>query len=291
MSLALATALGSWASRLDPAAERVQKGVSRVLAASPWLRNVVDGRQFGIPLHPVVTDVPLGAWTAAAALDLMRAGEHQDGFRPADAALAIGVAGAVPAALTGLADYSHLRGDRRRIGSLHAALNASALVLNVLSLVSRARGRRGLGRALSLAAIGPTIVSAHLGGQLSFGLGVRVNRTAWEEVPAKYTTVAENASLDERELLAVDVDGVPVLLARSGDGQLCAISATCSHLGGPLAEGKRIGNTVVCPWHGSRFDLCTGEVLDSPAVFPQPRHEARVWGEHIQVRRRRTNSR
>ena len=52
---------------------------------------------------------------------------------------------------------------------------------------------------------------------------------------------------------------------RSGD--VCAIAATCCHLGGPLDDGARDGDTVVCPWHGSRFDLCTGEVQGGPAVY------------------------
>ena len=55
-------------------------------------------------------------------------------------------------------------------------------------------------------------------------------------------------------------------------------------LGGPLDEGEREGDTVVCPWHGSRFDLCTGEVRGGPAVYPQPRYEARVRAEKVEIR-------
>lgn len=65
---------------------------------------------------------------------------------------------------------------------------------------------------------------------------------------------------------------------------MCAIANTCTHLGGPLAEGKREGDTVICPWHGSRFDPGTGDVLGGPAVYPEPRYEARVRAGKIEVR-------
>jgi len=64
-----------------------------------------------------------------------------------------------------------------------------------------------------------------------------------------------------------------------------ALAETCSHLGGPLAEGKLSGNTVQCPWHGSRFALEDGRVLDGPAVHPQPCLEARTRNGKIEVRK------
>ena len=83
----------------------------------------------------------------------------------------------------------------------------------------------------------------------------------------------------------VEVAGEAVLVTRSASGDLCAIANTCSHFGGPLAEGEREGDIVVCPWHGSRFDVCSGEVKGGPAVFPQPRFEARARDGKIEVRR------
>jgi nitrite reductase/ring-hydroxylating ferredoxin subunit len=85
-------------------------------------------------------------------------------------------------------------------------------------------------------------------------------------------------------LRPVTVRGADIVVARSGDGRVCAIAAACSHMGGPLADGMRDGDEVVCPWHGSRFDLCTGDVVHGPAVYAQPRYETRVREGVIEVR-------
>jgi nitrite reductase/ring-hydroxylating ferredoxin subunit len=76
----------------------------------------------------------------------------------------------------------------------------------------------------------------------------------------------------------------PILLYKKGE-TICAIGETCSHAGGPLAEGEVIGNEVQCPWHASRFDLCTGEVRGGPATVSQVRYEARMQNGQIEVRR------
>lgn len=278
MAFRLAQRLADLAAPLDPVVEPVQ-GAFRALP-SP-VRNALDGVWLGNPLHPALTDVPLGAWTAAAVLDLA-------GSEAADGALAVGVAGAVGATLTGLNDWSHLRGRPKRIGTAHALLNGFALALSAGSLLARRRGRRGLGKALSGLGYAGATASAHLGGELSFGLGVRVNRTAWERPRDRYLAVLDESDLDGGALCRADLEGEAVLVARAeGSDEICAIAATCSHLGGPLDEGRRDGNAVVCPWHGSRFDLCTGAVEGGPAVYPQPRYEARLWGGKVEVRARK----
>ena len=260
---------------LDVVADPVQEAVRSL--PKP-VSDVLDGVWLGNPLHPALTDVPLGAWTAALALDLA-------GSEAADLALEVGVVGALGAALTGLNDWSHLQGESKRLGTVHALLNSFGLVLNLGSLVARRGGRRGLGRALSGVAYAGSLLSAHIGGQLSFGLGVRVNRTAWEVPRDRYLPVLDEEELNGGRLVRADLEGEPVLVARAeGTNEVCAIAATCSHFGGPLDEGERDGNTVVCPWHGSRFDLCTGAVESGPAVYPQPRYEARLRAGKVEVR-------
>jgi nitrite reductase/ring-hydroxylating ferredoxin subunit len=275
VNIRLVKRLAAVAAPLDPAADALQSALRDVPRP---MQDVLDGVWLGNPLHPALTDVPLGAWTAAAALDVV-------GSRAADAALAVGVAGAVPAALTGLNDWSHLRSDPRRLGLVHALLNATGLVLNIASLVLRRNGDRGSARLLSGTAYLGALFSAHIGGHLSFGYGVRVNRTAWERRTDSYTPGLEESDLSGGTLARAELEGEAVLVARSEQtGAICAIANTCSHLGGPLNEGTRVGDSVVCPWHGSRFDLCTGAVEGGPAVFPQPRYEARVRDGKVELR-------
>ncbi|MGH3008217.1 MAG: Rieske 2Fe-2S domain-containing protein [Gaiellaceae bacterium] len=274
-SLRFTQQLADLAEPLDPIAEPVQEAVS---ALPQPIRDLLDGVWLGNPLHPALTDIPVGAWSTAFALDLI-------GAESADAALAIGCLGAVPAALTGLNDWSHLKDDSRRIGVVHALLNTMALTLNVASLVARRDGHRGLGKVLSGVAFAGTAFSAHLGGHLSFGLGVRVNRTAFEDPRDRYAPVCDADDLDGGALVRVELEGEAVVVARSEEtDEPCAIAATCSHAGGPLDEGEREGDTVICPWHGSKFDLCSGEVEGGPAVYPQPRYEARVRAGKVEIR-------
>ena len=100
----------------------------------------------------------------------------------------------------------------------------------------------------------------------------------------EFTAVLEESELEAGAMRAVDVEGVCVLVSRSNDGQVCAISNTYTHRGDPLNEGEREGDVVTCPWHGSQFDLCSGEVLRGPAIEPQQHFEARLREGKIEVR-------
>ena len=75
------------------------------------------------------------------------------------------------------------------------------------------------------------------------------------------TKVAASGEVQEGGLHAVKVGGHTVLLSRV-DGRVCAFSAKCPHVGLSLARGKVDKGTVECAWHGSRFDLSSGQNLD-----------------------------
>ncbi len=77
-------------------------------------------------------------------------------------------------------------------------------------------------------------------------------------------------------------DGTSICLANVG-GTFYAISGVCSHMGGPLAEGELEDTVVTCPWHGSIFDVTSGEVLGAPADDDVAKYEARVQGDAVQV--------
>jgi len=70
------------------------------------------------------------------------------------------------------------------------------------------------------------------------------------------------------------LDTQPVVLSMV-NGKVYAIDAVCSHEGGPLEEGTLEGYEVECPWHGSKFDVRTGELRNPPAETPQSVYEGK----------------
>ena len=272
---------------LDDIGEAVQPEVQKAVdAGGTTARNVLDGVWFEAPLHPVMTDVPIGAWTTALVFDGL---DLATGKKPlqhaADASLAFGTLGAFGAALTGLSDWRYLSGGSRKMGVAHGLLNTIGLLLSIVSLVQRATGRRNAARLTFLTGYSISGMAAHLGGELSYHYGLRVDRNVFEETgPDEFTPVLDENDLGPDELRRVEVEGVGVLLSRSSDGKVCAIAATCNHFSGPLEQGEREDDTVVCPWHDSRFHLCTGDVIDGPAIFPQSRYETRSREGKIEVK-------
>ncbi len=249
------------------------------------VKNALHGTWLGHPLHPALTDVPLGAWTAALVLDAIDVARGGGFARAADAATAVGLAGAVGAAATGLNDWQHTDYSARRIGVAHGLLNVTAALLQAGSLALRWAGFRRAGRGVGIAGYGVALSAAYLGGHLVFEERIGVDHTSGQQAPKDFVPVLDTTDLEEGALRRVIIEGMPVLLSRVG-GRVYAIAETCSHLGGPLAEGRREDASVICPWHGSRFDLRTGRVLDGPATFPAPCLDVREQAGRIEVRRR-----
>ena len=244
------------------------------------VRNLLSGTNLGHPAHPMLTDLPIGAWSMSAVLDIFGgAGAEQ----AADLLVGAGILSAVPTAATGLNDWSDTIGGERRIGAVHATANVAALSLYVASLIARRSGGRGAGKILGLAGFGVMVVGAYLGGHLSFAKGVNVNHTFLEHRSHEWTTVLAEAELAEGELRRVSVGEASVLLVRD-DGQIHALANTCSHAGGPLDEGELADGCVICPWHASTFRLTDGHIVRGPASVPQPAYQTRVRNGKIEVR-------
>jgi nitrite reductase/ring-hydroxylating ferredoxin subunit/uncharacterized membrane protein len=268
---------------LDRIADVVQPKVHEAVeAGGAATRDVLDGTWLEVPLHPALTDVPIGSWTAALVFDGLDSRVMRNA---ADASLAFGVLGALGAAITGLSDWRYLSGGSRRMGVAHGLLNAIGLAFSIISLVLRAGGRRNAGRLAFLAGYSVSGTAAHLGGELSYNYGLRVNRNVFQgSGPEEFVPVLDEEELSQDGMRRVEADGAAILLSRSSNGEVCAISSVCGHFGGPLEQGDREGNTVICPWHKSRFGLCSGEAIDGPAVFPQSRYETRVRDGRIEVK-------
>jgi len=266
---------------LDKQAETLHGALEPVFGpdAPSGVKDALYGVWMGHPLHPAVTDVPIGAWTASAALDLLG---HE---RSADAMLKLGVLGGVASAVTGAAQWFDLQNleEPRRLGSLHASLNSAALGLYGVSWVLRSRGQRDAGIATAMTGYAIASASAWIGGHLSYALGIGVSRNAFEEPVADWTDVATFEELPDGQLTRVEAGGAPVVLLRDGSA-IYAASAVCTHVGGPLDEGERNGTCVTCPWHGSEFDLRDGTVIHGPATTPLHAYETRVEGGSVQIR-------
>src|SRR5262249_9369690 len=195
--------------------------------AGASVNETLSGTAFGHPLHPPLTDVVVGAWTSAVALDWL----GRDSAGPAaDWLVALRVASALPTPAPRLHHFSTLHGPNPRLGLVHGTTNVVATGLFAASWLARSKGRRTAGRLLALAGYGTISVGAFLGGHLSFRKGAGVDHTAFLEAPQDWTPVADEASLRELEPLLVTVAGVEIVIVRE-HGSLYALLERCAHQG------------------------------------------------------------
>jgi uncharacterized membrane protein len=161
----------------------VEKGVQKAIGGGlnaiggKPLRDFLHGNWLHEPLHAVITDVPVGSWTATVAFDAVGALTGSTKLdTAADAALVVGLIGAVGASVTGMNDWAEVKkANARKIGLVHATLNTVGAGLFIASLVARRKKARSTGRSLAALAYLFTSVSAHLGGNLIYEhkIGVR----------------------------------------------------------------------------------------------------------------------
>jgi len=283
--------IGEWIDEqewLETAADLTQgavKGFFDALGpARRRVKNFLHGTWLGHPFHPVATDIPLGAWTVTLLLDAIENGKDRSGIaRAADTSLALGLAGAAAAAVSGLADWSETDARPRRVGMTHAILNVGGTLLFAGSLFSRKSGCRMTGKTLAVAGYLSIITAAYLGGELVYHEQIGVDHSSGKEMPEKFTPVLAEEKLREGKPTRAMYKDTPILLVRLGK-KIHALAETCAHLGGPLSEGKLEGETVICPWHASQFELATGAVVTGPSAFPQPCLDARVRAGQVEVR-------
>ncbi len=162
----------------------------------------------------------------------------------------------------------------------------------IASLFARRGNQRGLGIALSTLGLTISGASAWIGGHLVYVLGTNINRAVFEPAVEEFTPVIGADALAPGKLVGaeLEVDGqkVPLVLLRQGESIL-ALSGTCTHWGGPLAEGKLVDDSCVeCPWHGSQFSMADGSVKQGPASIPERAYEARISNGMVEVRQRRS---
>jgi nitrite reductase/ring-hydroxylating ferredoxin subunit/uncharacterized membrane protein len=272
---------------LESAADPISKAVRGAFVGETGktIKNALHGTWFGHPLHPALVAIPLGAWTVAAILDSMESlsGRKELGAG-ADAAVAIGIAGALGSAITGAADWSETDGRGKTVGLLHGLLNLTATTLYTTSLFMR-RKQRSNAVALSMLGFAISSAAGYLGGHLVFGeqIGVDHTATAHASEPDRFRVAIPADELKANKPTRVTVGDNDIVLVKRGE-DIFALSATCPHLGGPLDEGKLVGDAIECPWHGSQLALEDGHVVNGPTTFPARCYEVRVRAGNVEVR-------
>jgi nitrite reductase/ring-hydroxylating ferredoxin subunit len=272
-------------SGADAVKSAVRKAYEGLGSASVPVRNFLHGVWLGHPLHPVITDIAVGAYTVTAILDVAEATGAEKQIAPAtDIALTTGVLSGLGEALAGVTDWHVLKGKPKRIGFLHMLFNLSATALYIGSLLARKSGSRGLGRALGWTAYGTIFGGAYLGGNLVFVKNIGVDHSAEWEQTDEYKQVMPDADLVAGELRKVMLNETPVVLIRHGR-IITAMSDSCAHEGCSLAErGELEEDAIRCTCHGSCYRLADGAVLEGPSAYPQPVYDVRIRGGQIEVR-------
>jgi ferredoxin-NADP reductase/nitrite reductase/ring-hydroxylating ferredoxin subunit len=98
-----------------------------------------------------------------------------------------------------------------------------------------------------------------------------------------FVKVANAKDIQPSQMKEVEVNGENICVANV-EGKFYAIGSICTHEGGPLADGTLEGYEVECPWHNSKFDVRTGEVISPPASEPEPAYEVKVDGDNILIK-------
>jgi nitrite reductase/ring-hydroxylating ferredoxin subunit/uncharacterized membrane protein/hemerythrin superfamily protein len=284
------------ASSLDKPSYAAETAIARPaqIAGSPAEKagNALHGTWYGHPLHPMLVTLPIGAWTFAFGLDLLAVlGFRSRGMeRSADLALKAGAAGAVAAAAAGIADWQHTNGRDRRVGTAHALVNTTSLALHLASVALRGHGHLGRGRLASAAGWACLLVGGYLGGHMVYRRQIGVDHADRSPEPRDFQAVLLAAELEEDRPRRVEVrdedtrQNIGIVLVKHR-GRVHAMGARCSHMGGPLDQGWVLNGALVCPWHGSRYDLESGWPTSGPSTCPQPRYEVRLRNGMVEIRR------
>jgi uncharacterized membrane protein/nitrite reductase/ring-hydroxylating ferredoxin subunit len=236
----------------------------------------------GHPIHPMLIPFPFAFLTGAFAFDLLGVLMDDVAWWTTGGHLAAaGILTALLAAIPGFIDYLYTvppRSSGKRRATYHMAANLSAVALMVLAWTirggepTRAPGPFNLG--LEFLSVALLSAGSYMGGTLAYrnqiGIDHRYARAGkWRDTTVKAAggapvAVASNDELEVDQMKLVRAGGRRIVVGRTGEG-FAAFDDACTHRGGSLAGGTMICGTVQCPWHGSQFDVKTGDVKAGPA--------------------------
>jgi nitrite reductase/ring-hydroxylating ferredoxin subunit/uncharacterized membrane protein len=244
----------------------------------------------GHPIHPMLIVYPFAFLTGAFGFNLAAAASRNRELAAVSQYLIpVGVATGLAAAAAGLVDYLYSvppRSSGKERATRHALLNTTAMGLFTTSWLLRRAGRREA-FPLALQGLGTAAMSVAgwLGGTLVYRNQIGVDHRyagagKWQEASRDddqalaLTSASDGLALNQMKLVHAGPSSLParlgaerIAVARTEIG-VAAFQDRCTHKGGPLSDGALICGTVQCPWHGSQFDVHTGEVKCGPAKEP-----------------------
>lgn len=239
------------------------------------IKDMLNGRWLGHPLHAAVTDIPIGLLLGVVVLDVL--GQPT----AADIVLVGTIIFMVLAAVAGLADYSDTTGTALTRATLHATIMVVTLLVLIVSAVMRAGAPADRTVPIALSIIGFLLITAgaFVGGDVAYLFGNMVSRHAFRGPGTKWVkldtgSVSDLTTLPEATPTKMRAGINDLLVVRIGDA-VHAMHNVCAHAGGPLNEGKLVDDCIECPWHGSRYRLTDGFAKRGPTVYDQPSYEIR----------------
>jgi nitrite reductase/ring-hydroxylating ferredoxin subunit/uncharacterized membrane protein len=255
-------------------------------APGKLLQDLLNGSFLGHSLHGVLTDATVGSVTALLVLDAVGV---IFGVRDLETAsvilLGFSALSAWGTILAGLTDYKDTAtGDERNVATLHGLINIVATLFYTVAFFVRWSGGVAAGRWLSLIGFLLLASGAFIGGHLVYKYGYMVNHNAFARGrrAREFTPVMAVADLPDATPTKAMLGPTGLVVVRRGD-LVYALKASCSHAGGPLAEGELKGDSIVCPLHGSTFRLSDGAVRHGPAATREVTYRARINDGQVEV--------
>jgi nitrite reductase/ring-hydroxylating ferredoxin subunit/uncharacterized membrane protein len=283
--------LERWAASLagvSGAIASATRGAFRALGGpGRLLQDFLNGSWLGHPLHPVLTDVVVGAATVVVLLDVLRIVFGVPGLELATTwTVGLTVLSALGTIVTGLTDFKDTApgSNSRNVAGLHGLINIGGTALFAVALVLRLLDHNNWAALTFVAGYGVVSVGAFIGGHVVFKYGEMVNHNAFARGKrAKgFTAVLPVAELAEATPTKAMLGATALVLVRRGD-VVHALKESCSHAGGPLSQGTLVDGAIQCPWHQSVFRLRDGAVLHGPATSRQVMYQARIIDGQVEV--------
>ncbi len=236
-----------------------------------FLKDFLNGKWLGHPLHAVITDVAIGSFTMVVVFDLL------DVRNAADIALWFGLLAFVGAVAAGFADFTDTDGRARMVATVHLSVMLLAGLVYLVSGLLRLGNPvdRTLPIVLEFVGYGLITIGGYLGGEVAYTLGNMVNRHAWRFWGDATWQALNVTEVREGVLTKAKAGAQSLVLVRQGD-TIHALHDVCAHAGGTLSDGFLVDGCVECPLHQSRYELSTGHRTAGPTTYDQPRYEVRA---------------